>query len=146
MLDGSTLIIRPRNRYQRACAALRRLRKLNLLNERGDRINFDVLKRMQREVKPRTHRKKMSFAAGFAIITGKLPGLSRSSQPLPDKAGILNGKYLVGSNESYLIFLTTHREFRMISMEELDRVCQRPAESSTARDAELIQASVAFEV
>lgn len=70
----------------------------------------------------------------------------RSSQPLPDKVGIVNGKYLVGSNGSHLIYMTADGEYRQISMVDLDRICTTPAESSAARDAELIQASVEFEV
>jgi pseudouridine-5'-phosphate glycosidase len=65
----------------------------------------------------------------------------RSSQPLPDKMGILNGKYLAGSNESQLIYLTSSGEYRMISMEDLDTICRTPAESGKAKDAQLIEAS-----
>ncbi len=69
----------------------------------------------------------------------------RSSQPLPDKAGIIHGTYLVGSNGSHLIYMTADGKYRMISMEVLDRVCQRKAKSSADRDAELIEASEPFE-
>ena len=65
----------------------------------------------------------------------------RSSQPLPDKMGILNGKYLAGSNESQLIYLTSSGEYRIISMEDLDTICRTPAQSGKAKDAQLIEAS-----
>jgi hypothetical protein len=64
-----------------------------------------------------------------------------SSQPLPDAIGILNGKYVVGSNESLLIFKTPSGELRMISMEMLDSICQVDAETSEQRNQQLYDAS-----
>ncbi len=106
----------------------------------GSTLNMRPRKRYRLRRNP-----KRSFSKR-AIRPRTLPSLLSSSQPLPDKVGILNGKYLVGSNESHLIYLTSFSEYRLISMVDLDRVCQVPAESSAARDAELIQASVPFEV
>ena len=69
-----------------------------------------------------------------------------TAQPLPDKVGIIHGKYLLGSNESQLIYLTRASGYRLISMEVLGRVCSEDAKSSKVRDAELVAASVPFVV
>jgi hypothetical protein len=82
-----------------------------------------------------------------AVVEGAIgSGFEGCSQPLPDKVGIIHGKYLLGSNESQLIYLTRASGYRLISMEVLGRVCSEDAKSSEARDAELVAASVPFEV
>ncbi len=67
--------------------------------------------------------------------------LGFESQPMPDGIGILNGRYLVGSNESELIWMATPCEYLLINLMEMDRICRVRAMSSRARTAELIAAS-----
>ena len=69
-----------------------------------------------------------------------------SSQPLPDLHGILNGKFVVGSNETLLIYKTAAGELRLISMDVLNEICSTKAKSSKARDAEFYAASTRWAV
>lgn len=77
----------------------------------------------------------------MSTVADSIVEVEMSSQPLPDAIGILNGKYVVGSNESLLIFKTPSGELRMISMDVLDTVCQFDAETSGQRDQQLYAAS-----
>lgn len=77
----------------------------------------------------------------MSAVADSIVEVEMSSQPLPDAIGILNGKYVVGSNESLLIFKTPSGELRMISREVLDYICQVDAETSEQRNQQLYDAS-----
>ena len=57
----------------------------------------------------------------------------RSSQPLPDKVGLINGKYLIGSNESTLIWMNSPGCYGIISMDDLYRIYSVPAVNRRGR-------------
>lgn len=78
------------------------------------------------------------------LMSAIAEAVEMTSQPLPDRVGIMNGKYLVGSNESILVFMTSSGEMRMIGMAVLQAICSTEAKSGQARNDEIYAASTSW--